>query len=80
VSEPQPSVGAPVSDQEILGLLRSLRGLGVAFMLVVTSDLRIGTFPEYRPTPQHPTLPDFLHWLADQAIPTTPPPSGSLDG
>lgn len=68
MSEPQPSIGAPVSDQEIQSLLRSLRGLGVAFMLVVTSDLRIGTFPEYRPTPQHPTLPDFLHWLADQAI------------
>lgn len=68
MSAPQPTVGAPLSDQELLSLLRSLKGQGVAFLLVATSDLRIGTFPEYRPTPQHPTLPDFLRWLADQAV------------
>lgn len=65
------AVGGPLADQEILGLLRTLRGQDVAFMLVVTSDLRVGTFPEYRPTPELPTLPDFLRWLADQAVPTT---------
>jgi hypothetical protein len=70
------SLGEPLSDQEILSLLRSLKGQHVAFLLVVTSDLRIGTFPEYRPTSEHPTLPDFLRWIADTAIPatTTPPP------
>jgi len=64
-------VGEPLSDNEILSLLRSLRGQGVAFLLVVTSDLRIGTFPEYRPSHEHPTLPDFLRWLADRAVPTS---------
>jgi len=71
MSEPASPVGGPVSDQELLGLLRALKGQDVAFLIVVTSDLRVGTFPEYRSTPELPKLPDFLHWLADQAVPTT---------
>lgn len=70
VSEPQPSVGAPLADAEIADLLRGLRGQAVAFILVVTSDLRVGTFPPYRPTPALPTVPDFLRWVADKAVPS----------
>lgn len=58
--------GGPMTQRELVDLLKTLGAERVSFFLLATVDGRVATFPQFRATPEVPDVPAFLRRLADE--------------